>query len=54
MVTPLFRLRGIVDSEFGPEESVRSDHSRLKELDITPGRPLNDNLQITTTSLSYS
>ena len=47
-------LRGIVDGKFGPEEAVRSYHSRLKELDLTPRRGLNDDLQVTATTLSYS
>lgn len=47
-------LRKITDGEIEPEEAVRAYHGELQKLKIAPARSLEDDLQITETSLSYS
>lgn len=46
-------LRHIVDGELTPEAAVHAYHAILKELSITPYRPLEDDLQSTDGSMSY-
>lgn len=47
-------LRRITDGEIGPIEAVRAYHDVLRKLNIQPIRPLQDDLQLTDTSLSYT
>lgn len=46
-------LRLIADGQLEPVEAVRAYHGVLTELRIPPNRPLDADLQITETSLSY-
>ncbi len=46
-------LRWIADGEIGPEHAVRAYHGVLEGLGIRPHRPLEDDLQLTDTALSY-
>ena len=46
-------LRLIADEEISPEEAVKGYHSVLEKLKIKPYRTLNDDMQITQTSVSY-
>lgn len=47
-------LRLIVDGAIEPAEAVRAYHAVLEQLQIRPWRPLEEDLQITETSMSYS
>jgi hypothetical protein len=47
-------LRHIVDGQIKPEEAVHAYHGILKELKIPPYRALEDDLQSTDGSMSYS
>lgn len=47
-------LRRVTNREITPEDAVAYYHNKLKEAGITPIRPLEDDLQITETSMSYS
>jgi hypothetical protein len=46
-------LRLIVDGVIGPVDAVRAYHSVLAKLGIPPQRPLDDDLKLTDTSMSY-
>lgn len=46
-------LRHIVNGVIEPEEAVRAYHSVLQKLSIPPSRPLEQDLQITESSMSY-
>ena len=46
-------LRWIADGEIGPEEAVRAYHGVLQGLGIAPKRPLDDDLKLTDTAISY-
>lgn len=47
-------LRRIVDEQISPTEAVRAYHGVLQKTGIRPIRPLEDDLRLTETSLSYS
>lgn len=47
-------LRRIVDGEVTPQEAVRAYHAVLEKLGIAPNRRLDEDLQITEQSMSYS
>jgi len=47
-------LRRIVDGQVQPEEAVRAYHGVLQGLGIKPQRALEDDLQLTDTSMSYA
>ena len=47
-------LRLIADSQIDPVEAVKAYHGDLQKLGIRPSRPLNDDLQTTVQSDSYS
>jgi hypothetical protein len=46
-------LRRIVDKEISPEEAVRAYHAVLEKLGIPPLRPLDQDLVLTDSSMSY-
>ncbi len=46
-------LRAVADDEVGPVEAVRAYHADLAKLGIQPYRSLEDDLQETTTAVSY-
>ncbi|MFO1093559.1 MAG: hypothetical protein U0992_09640 [Planctomycetaceae bacterium] len=46
-------LRLIVDGVIGPEEAVRAYHAVLGRLSLTPHRPLDVDLQLTSGTQSY-
>ncbi|MFO0959919.1 MAG: hypothetical protein U0800_21200 [Isosphaeraceae bacterium] len=46
-------LRLIADGLIGPEEAVRAYHAVLGKLNIRPNRPLEDDLRLTSGSMSY-
>ena len=46
-------LRMIVDGQISPEEAVRAYHGVLQGMNIKPFRSLEDDMQITETSMSY-
>ncbi len=46
-------LRAIADDQITPEDAVRSYHGSLQNLQIKPYRPLADDLQLTSTAVSY-
>lgn len=46
-------LRHIVDGVISPEEAVRAYHSVLNKLSIQPHRPLEEDLQVTDSVMSY-
>lgn len=46
-------LRLIVEGVIGPVEAVRAYHAVLQALGIPPQRPLNDDLMLTDTAMSY-
>lgn len=46
-------LRRIVDGEIEPQEAVRAYHSELAKLGLKPFRSLQDDLELTPTTLSY-
>ena len=47
-------LRRIVDGQVQPEEAVRAYHGVLQGLGIKPQRPLDEDMQLTDTSMSYA
>ncbi len=47
-------LRMIVDGEISPEEAVKAYHGVLQEMKIKPHRSLQDDMQMTDQSMSYS
>lgn len=47
-------LRMIVDGDISPEEAVKAYHGVLQEMNIKPVRSLEDDMQITDVSMSYS
>ncbi|MFZ2643439.1 MAG: hypothetical protein WA117_20780, partial [Verrucomicrobiia bacterium] len=47
-------LRRIVDGQVQPEEAVRAYHGVLQGLGIKPQRSLEEDLQVTDTSMSYA
>jgi hypothetical protein len=47
-------LRHIVDGVVGPEEAVRAYHAVLEKLGLEPHRPLQDDLVLTSVSMSYA
>jgi len=47
-------LRRVTDREIGPEDAVRCYHDGMAKAKIQPIRPLEEDLQITETSMSYS
>ncbi len=47
-------LRAVADDQIGPEEAVRAYHGDLAKLNIAPYRTLEEDLQRTTASGSYS
>ena len=46
-------LRRIVDGEVAPVEAVKAYHAVLEKLGVKPHRRLTQDLQLTTTALSY-
>jgi len=46
-------LRLIVDGAIGPAEAVKAYHAVLGKLGIRPQRPLDDDLKLTDSSMSY-
>jgi len=53
-LTFIAHLRRIVDGEISPAEAVRSYHSELKKLGISPQRSLQDDLQRTVNRTHYN
>jgi hypothetical protein len=47
-------LRWIADGEVAPEEAVRAYHGVLQGLGVQPARPLEEDMKLTETSLSYA
>jgi hypothetical protein len=47
-------LRLIADGQIAPDEAVRAYHAQLQQLKIAPHRPLDTDLQITDSSMSYA
>lgn len=47
-------LRMIVDGDITPEEAVKAYHGVLQEMKIKPNRSLNDDMQMTDQSMSYT
>jgi hypothetical protein len=47
-------LRAVADDQIAPAEAVRAYHADLGKLGLKPYRPLEDDLQETTTATSYS
>jgi hypothetical protein len=47
-------LRGLADGKISAEEAVRAYHGDLAKLGIKPYRPLQEDMELTTTATSYS
>ena len=47
-------LRAVADDQVGPAEAVKAYHGDLQKLNISPRRPLEDDMQRTDTASSYA